>query len=74
MSAEENKNKPQQHVGEMRDRLQIMTVTILTFLEVRWVGRDGGLNSPITVKGSDLWTKPVSSLYLGEKNKSNMLR
>lgn len=44
---------------------------MLTFLEVSWVGRDGGITSPLTVKGSDLWTKPVSSLYLREKTKQH---
>lgn len=51
----------------IKDYLQIMMVTMLTFLEVRWVGLEGGLNNPITVNASDLWTKPLSSLYLKEK-------
>lgn len=54
----------------MKDYLQIMMVAMLTFLEVRRVGLEGGLNSPITVNASALWTKPLSSLYLagGGKN------
>lgn len=54
----------------MTDYSQIITVTMLTFFEVRWVGRGGGRRSPINVNGSDLWTKLESSLYLKKKGQS----
>lgn len=37
---------------------------MVTFLEVRWVARNGGLSTSLIENGSSLRTKPALSLYL----------
>lgn len=64
VAQDENQCKKEKPMKLMKEDLQIMMVTMLTFLEVRWVGWDGGLITPITEKGSGLWMNLESSLYL----------
>lgn len=53
--------------GVIKDDSQIMMVRMVTFLEVRWVARNGGLSTSLIENGSSLRTKPASSLYLKQK-------
>lgn len=50
--------------GVIKDDSQIMMVRMVTFLEVRWVARNGGLSTSLIENGSSLRTKPALSLYL----------
>lgn len=49
---------------------QIMMVRMVTFLEVRWVARNGGLSRSLIENGSSLRTKPASSLYLKQNKQT----
>lgn len=47
-----------------------MMVRTVTFLEVRWVARNGGLSTSLIENGSSLRTKPALSLYLKQNKQT----